>query len=153
MSPKRRHGKITKLARQARQNQYNQRRLSAAVQRGLPQRLAVNVYQCTRCKVGEIYVHRDAGVTPMLMTCPIEGCGGRAVSLMYPDTFTLLDTAVPTREWYRAGKREYQRLSSYAQDHHDQGGLFARDIGDDLVHELYHHRAVMRALSRGEDDG
>lgn len=47
---------------------------------------SVNVWRCPKCRKDTMAIHRDPGVTPMMLGCrATEGCDGMAQSLMYPD--------------------------------------------------------------------
>jgi hypothetical protein len=60
---------------------------------------SINGYRCDQCKAVTWVVHVDAGVTPFMVGCQVEGCEGLAKSLFYPREIP--DGIVIDGEWFR----------------------------------------------------
>ncbi len=89
-----------------------------------------NAYRCKACGKEYLTVDLARGVTPMFMTCMrTEGCGGRAISLMYSAHITLLGLPL-LFEWVKASDADLEELKRRKKkellQHIMQGGLMRR---------------------------
>jgi hypothetical protein len=55
----------------------------------------LNVYKCTTCSTYIVTVDRANGVTPMMLSCKVEGCGG----MMQSSFYRVPQNLSPTWEW------------------------------------------------------
>ena len=81
----------------------------------------INVYKCPNGHE-TVTINRADGVTPMFMTCRNRDCEENATSQMYMCSQDL----TPEFEWYRSVNKNV--LPPEARKHHDNGGLFFREI-------------------------
>lgn len=100
----------------------------------------VNQYVCEKCRAVHGTILLNTGVTPFLIGCKNDGCGGMAQSRMYN---------LPSGQvgcgwaWYRPTIKEFNRLTAGEQEHVLSGGLILGDletvvnlIDTDQVHEM-----------------
>jgi hypothetical protein len=96
---------------------------------------ATNVWTCPTCNGHTFAVHRDEGVTPMLLACRASGdvgdCMGSAVSAGYPPGPPPDYLGDPQWEWYRPSRRAIKRLSPGMRYHVTRGGLVLRKIAEE----------------------
>lgn len=101
-----------------------------------------NVYQCSKCRAEMVTIDRDAGVTPFITMCRVDGCGDLAHSRMYRVDQSL----VATHEWYRPDDAEMtgyrleierhpvteaaHRRAANISSHVAAGGLLLREIAN-----------------------
>lgn len=84
-----------------------------------------NSWTCERCKVALWTVDVDEGVTPMIIACRVDGCGGEAVSACYRVGGP--GAAPPaTHRWVRP--RSLARLEPGDRQHVEAGGLILEEI-------------------------
>lgn len=89
----------------------------------------VNGYRCQKCHRILIVTHRDAGVTPMSLSCQkTPGCFGASYSMGYPAAPVPAEFGAPTHEWYRPEQDEFDALDVPQQDHVRRGGLILREV-------------------------
>lgn len=93
-----------------------------------------NPYRCRDCGGWTVTVHLHPGVTPMFLPCGAgTGCGGEAVSSMYPPAEQLPILAeLPVLEWYRPSADEFRELGPDKRAHVERGGCLLRRRGDDV---------------------
>lgn len=87
-----------------------------------------NRVNCYTCGSGHVtkFIDRDAGVTPMFLSCPT--CGEQASSSGYRDISPELQ---PTHEWFRPTLQECQKMRGKKEailEHVLNGGLEFRKI-------------------------
>ena len=104
----------------------------------------LNVWTCHKCGHHTLGVHLDAGVTPMLMSCP--GCGAQARSQWYrmrqPELLwirprDLKDLSDYTREAFVALPEWVKKTRAFSKfladniQHYNNGGLFPLKVDRD----------------------
>lgn len=90
-----------------------------------------NLYYCPTCKGSVCTVDRDAGVTPMFLSCRTETCSGIMRSSMYPPPETKPAwVGEATEEWYRPNEIDDDAEDATA-DHLMGGGLLLREVTSD----------------------
>ncbi len=96
---------------------------------------AINVWTCESCGCHTVAIHRDAGVTPMFLDCQAgTGCGGMAVSAMYPPLPAPPHIMAELKwEWYRPDDEELATAEAAVRDHVERRGLLIRPIQPDMV--------------------
>lgn len=93
---------------------------------------AINGYACPECKKVTVVMHRDAGVTPMMLACRMtENCTGRAYSLGYPPNPPDRVVKAVRYIWCRPDQEEFNKMSREMKDHIKRGGLELRPINPD----------------------
>lgn len=89
----------------------------------------INAYHCDDCGGYTVTRDRDPGVTPMFLGCrATDGCGGRAVSMGYPNG-PKPDHIGPVRwEWYRPQPGDPLLEDPEMADYCARGGLALRPL-------------------------
>jgi len=113
---------------------------------------AKNIWVCETCGHMIVCVHRDAGTTPMFLSCKDRGCDcdGFAASMMY--RLGELETMEPQFEWYKPTSLELQLLNPTMRDHAERGGLLIRPIETKKQKYFQAIREALRDIRAAKDD-
>lgn len=85
---------------------------------------ARNAYVCETCGHRTVTVNACEGVTPYLIRCRFNCCGGTAKSQLY----RISQHERPTFEWYSPEAEERQKLDRHTLQHVEHGGLLLRRL-------------------------
>lgn len=89
-----------------------------------------NAYRCGSCERWTVVVHRDPGITPMLIRCKATiGCNGGAMSVGYPEGRTpkkFIDAC--KHEWYRPESDDPILNNEEMRTYIENGGVALREI-------------------------
>ena len=109
-----------------------------------------NAYYCKGCKRVTITVDIDEGVTPAFIEC-VHCKKETASSFMYQIPGCLrfdFDNGImkPLKadlEWYKPTGKDYNKLSKFAKEHVDQGGLISRPrtLETPIMFEITPHKS------------
>ena len=109
----------------------------------------VNAYRCEKCKEPRCTINLSTGVTPFMIRCLDNNCGGMAESSMY--RLVVSGQLQIDHAWYRPTVEEFHRLSAEEQEHVMNCGLLLGKLGE--VAAIKEDVDVAQLFSSGDRDG